>query len=194
MDADFSVELAAHDPVLDFPWKDPDGKIAYFDLKRTPEEMARIEEAMRFPELADFLRAANSRRSCLESAKCDVWTTAELAAEEEIYGAPFKLASYVDLVSTAVESRADFRWHEQFAEKLVELLRRTPELSSAIEVCVRRCYYQRERANPIAVDEGFYFTLYVNGYGSDEEHARRNWAIALNLAGNAILQLSAATG
>ena len=34
MDADFSIELGREDPVLDFPWKDPAGKLAYVDLKR----------------------------------------------------------------------------------------------------------------------------------------------------------------
>ncbi len=28
MDADFSIELGREDPVLDFPWSDPSGKLA----------------------------------------------------------------------------------------------------------------------------------------------------------------------
>ncbi|MBI1740685.1 MAG: hypothetical protein HYR57_07370, partial [Candidatus Koribacter versatilis] len=73
MDADFSIELGREDPVLDFPWTDPDGKLAYFDLKRHPELLARVEEAKQFPELEDFLRAVNSAMSSVESAKCDAW-------------------------------------------------------------------------------------------------------------------------
>ena len=73
MDADFSIELGREDPVLDFPWKDPAGKLAYVDLKRHPELMARIEEAEQFPELGEFLRALNSPRSMVETAKCDAW-------------------------------------------------------------------------------------------------------------------------
>src|SRR5260221_5422223 len=56
MDADFSIELGRDDPVLDFPWKDPAGKLAYVDLKRHPELMVEIEEAEKFPELGEFLR------------------------------------------------------------------------------------------------------------------------------------------
>ena len=72
MDADFSVELGHDDSVLDFPWTDPAGGLAYFDLKRHPELITCIEEAEKFPELAEFLRTVNSARSTVESAKCDV--------------------------------------------------------------------------------------------------------------------------
>ena len=54
MDADFSIELGREDPVLDFPWKDPTGKLAYVDLKRHPELMAQIEEAQSFPSWENF--------------------------------------------------------------------------------------------------------------------------------------------
>ena len=40
MDPDFSIELGREDAVLDFPWTDPAGKVAYVDLKRRPELMA----------------------------------------------------------------------------------------------------------------------------------------------------------
>lgn len=77
MDADFSVELGPDDPVLDFPWKDDSGRLAYFDLKRQPELIAQVEEAKTFPELGEFLRRVNGARSMLESAKCDAWGTTE---------------------------------------------------------------------------------------------------------------------
>jgi len=187
MDADFSIELGRDDPVLDFPWSDPEGKCAYHNLKRHPEMLAQVEEAKRFPELAEFLRGTNSAISMVESAKCDAWTTEELSSEEEIFGATHKCASYVDLVLSRIEERQSFPFHELFAKRLVELLRKTPETPSAVEVAVRRCYFQNE-SEP---EEGFYLTLYVSGYGDDLARARQNWGIALRLAGNAILQLSA---
>jgi hypothetical protein len=188
MDADFSVELGREDPVLDFPWIDPDGKFAYVDLKRHPEWLARIPETEVFAELAEFLRVVNSALSMVESAKCDIWTTEDLSPEEEIFGASIKFVSYVDLVFSRLEDRESFSLHELFAKKLVELLRRTPETPSVAELCVRRCYFQ---GNAITA-EGFYCTVYVSGYGDDEARARQNWGIGLRLAGNAILQLSAA--
>jgi hypothetical protein len=187
MDADFSIELAADDPVLDFPWTDPSGQVAYYDLKRHPELIAKVDEAGKFPELAAFLRSVNSTRSTFESAKCDAWTTSELTAEEDIFNAAQKFSSYVDLVCSNPEQRRSFNFHEGFARKLTDLLKRAPEMAASAEVCVRRCFLTDARET----GEGFYFTLYVNGYGEDEPAAEKNWEIGLQLAGNAILQLSA---
>ena len=187
MDADFSIELGREDPVLDFPWSDPDGKLAYFDLKRHPELLTHVEEARRSPELAEFLRAVNSAISTVESAKCDAWATEELSPEEEILGASHKFASYVDLVFSRADDRESFPFHELFAKKLVELLRRAPETQSAVEVCVRRCRFHTE----VKSGASFYFTVYVSGYGDDQARARQNWGIGLRLVGNAVLRLSA---
>ena len=187
MDADFSIELGREDPVLDFPWKDPAGKLAYVDVKRHPELMASIEEAEAFPELGEFLRIMNSARSMVETAKCDAWPTTELSAEEDVYDASHKCASYVDVVFSEIDVRFSLSLHEQFARKLVELLRRVPDTPSAAEVCVRRCYFGGDGD----VHEGFYCTLYVSGYGNDKASARQNWGVGLKLMANAIVQLSA---
>lgn len=188
MDADFSVELGGEDPVLDFPWTDASGRVAYCDLKRHPELLAQVEEAKGLPELAEFLRCVNSARSAVESAKCDVWATQELTSEEEVFGASHKFASYVDLVFSHTDQRQSFPEHEAFAKRLAALLRRAPEISSSAEVCVRRCFF----GNSSATREGFYFTVYVNGYGNEEEAARQNWAIGMRLVGSALVQLSGA--
>jgi hypothetical protein len=186
MNADFSVELGRDDPMLDFPWTDPSGRLAYFDLKRQPELIAQIEEAEKFPELGEFLRTLNSARSMVESAKCDVWTTTELSAEEDLFDASRKFVSYVDLVFSTIDLRLSFASHENFARRLTELLRRAPEMPAAIEICVRRCFFE----NAGGTREGFYFTVYISGYGNDDDSARRSWGVALKLAANAIGQLS----
>ena len=187
MDADFSIELGRDDPVIDFPWTDPEGRFAYLDLKRHPELLAQVEEAKQFPELAEFLRKLNSAISTLESAKCDAWATEDLSAEEEIWGASHKFASYVDLVFSPPDQRESFPCHERFAKRLVTLLRQAPETPSASDVCVRRGYYVEAGKTR----EGFYFTIYVNGYGDDQARARQNWEIGLRLVANGVLQLSA---
>lgn len=217
MDADFSIELGREDPILEFPWNDPAGKVAYVDLKRRPELLAGLEEAEKFPELREFLRTANSACSMVETAKCDAWTTTELSEEEEIYDGSQKVASYVDVIFSDIEARrsgsaeaesdqsfhqssfrhASFRQlqpgcrqsfsdHEQFATKLTALLRLSPETPSAVEVCVRRCFFFEQGG----VKNGFYCTLYVSGYGADLTSARQNWGVALRLMGNAIVHLS----
>jgi hypothetical protein len=117
-----------------------------------------------------------------------VWATTELTPEEEIFGASHKFASYVDLVLSNVDRRPSFPEHERFAKRLAALLRGAPEMSSSAEVCVRRCFLGEGRETR----EGFYFTVYVNGYGNDDAAARQNWAIGIKLVGSAILQLSGA--
>jgi len=192
MDADFSIELGREDPALDFPWKDPAGKFFYVDLRRHPELLCRVEETKEFPELGEFLKVVNSASSTLETAKCDAWATAELSAEEQIHDASHKFASYVDVVfSNADPHRSpldhSLSRHEQFARNLVEILHRPPEIPSSAEVCVRRCYF----AEDAGIREGFYCTLYVNGYGNDRASARRNWEVGLKRMSNAIVLLSA---
>ena len=118
-----------------------------------------------------------------ETAKCDAWTTAELTPEEEIYDAAHKFASYVDLVFSEIDARFSLEHHQQFVKKLVELLRRAPEIPSSVEACVRRCYF----GEASAVQEGFYFTLYVSGYGNDEASARLNWGVGLKLPASSSL-------
>src|SRR5277367_1698773 len=172
MDADFSIELGTEDPVLDLPWKDTAAKFFYVDLKRHPAWLWRIEETKEFPELGEFLKVVNSAISMLETAKCDAWATTELSAHEEIYDASHKFASYVDVVFSKADlhrSTPDhsLSGHEQFARNLVEILHRPPEIPSSAEVCVRRCYF----AEDAGIREGFYCTLYVNGYGNDRASA-----------------------
>jgi hypothetical protein len=190
MDVDFSIELTREDPVLDFPWTDPSGNFAYVDLKRHPDLLATIPEAEAFPDLRDFLRSVNSSRTAVETAKCDAWATAEFSAEEEIYNAAHKFASYVDVVFSGTDARVSMPRHEEFAKNLVALLRRAPETPASVEISVRRCYFAADDGGPVW--EGFYFTLYVSGYGDDEDGALRNWGVALKLVGNAMIQLSRA--
>jgi hypothetical protein len=202
MDADFSIELGAEDPVLDFPWSDPDGNFAYHDVKRHPELLSLIEETQRFPELAEFLHAINASPSRFESAKCDAWAATELNPEEDIYDASHKFTSYVDVVFSAEDtaaptpaeasfressSRESLPAHEKFVRELVDLLCQIPEIPSAAEVYIRRCYFSQ----PSGVQQGFYCTLYVHGYGNDASIARQNWAEGLKFLRSAILQLSA---
>src|SRR5438477_3936067 len=119
MDADYTVELGADDPVLDLPWSDPERRIEYYDLKKQPELLACLPEVQQFPRLGDFLGAVNSTASLFESAKSDLWSTRELNPEEEVFGLPWKFASYVDLVFTRPDRRGLCSVHELFARQLV---------------------------------------------------------------------------
>ena len=181
MDADFSVELGPDDETLSLPWAAPDCGPRYYDLKRQPELLLQVEEAQREKELGEFLAAVNTPTGRLETAKCDAWSTTELNPEEEIFGASHKFGSYVDLLFSADEARSSFPNHEDFARRVAELLKRAPEIPAAAEFLIRRCYSSESR-------QGFYMTLYVFGYGDDEQKARQQWAIALKLVEHAVRQ------
>ena len=187
MQADFAVELGPDDETLEFPWPDA-GSLRYVDLKRHPELLRGIEEAHRFPEFGELLAAVNSHASILETAKCDAWFTSEMTVEDEIFGANCKFGSYIDLLFSAQPLRFSFPEHDLWAKRMVQLLKRVPEIPASAEFIIRRCFYHLASE----AREGFYITFYVFGYGDDESQARQQWGIGLKLVGNAIRQLSAA--
>jgi hypothetical protein len=193
MDADYSVELGAHDDVLDFPWAAPEHNLRYYDLKNQPDLLLYIPEATEYRELGRYLLAVNSPVSAMLTAKCDVWMDNDLNEAEAIYDAETKLACYVDHLFAepapdCEDSRFSFERHERFAQRMIELLSRVPPISAAVEVVIRRCYYSMGESGERA---GYYFTVYVSGYGKDVTEARQRWGIALDVLQNVILQLSA---
>ncbi len=186
MDADFAVELGSDDEVLEMPWAALEGGPRYLDIKRNPALLEQLEEASRFPEFAEFLKVVNSPGSILETAKCDAWSTDEIHPEEEIYALPHKFGCYVDLLFSEKAQQLSFEFHERAAKKLANLLEKVPDIPARAEFLIRRCYYRLGDETK----EGFYITFYLFGYGKDEEHARRQWSIGLNLVENALRQLS----
>jgi hypothetical protein len=175
------------------PWAAEEGGPRYYDLKRHPELLSNLEEAVRAPELGEFLSKVNSLQSPLETAKCDVWSSTEINPEEEIFEATHKFGSYVDLFFSDEPKRFSFPLHEQLAKRLTSLLQRAPEMPVSVEFLIRRCYYHEPEEIPgqEEIRDGFYITLYLFGYGKDEVRSRQNWAIGLKLIGNAIRQMSA---
>ena len=194
MDATVSVELGAEDPHLEVPWRA--GDLRYYDLKRHPELLLELPESHN-REMSEFLTAMNSALSMLETVKSDTWLSDQMEEQEKIYAATWKFCSYVDLIFTDPRVRAGFAAHENFGKRIAGLLRRAPDIPSAAEFIVRRCYYapravgaETAPGGPEA-GEGFCLTFYLFGYGDDEDEARRRWGIALKVVENALLQLSA---
>lgn len=189
MQADFSVELGREDPALELPWQSEDGGSRYYDLKQHPDLVLQIPEAASSPELSAFLTRINAQEFPLQSAKCDTWYSQEISADEEIFGEPGKFVSYVDFVFVGDAARLSLENHESLVKKLCELLKRAPEMASAIDLVIRRCYYHPEN-NPDESTAGFCITAYVSGFGEDEGEARRRWSIALTLLQHALVQVA----
>jgi hypothetical protein len=190
MHADYFVELGPDDDVLEIPWSSPNGSLRYYDLRLHPELIHEITEAVANPPLNGFLIAINAS-SIFSSAKCDVWFSEELNPEEDIYGGSCKLCSYVDLVladqpRAVPDDRLSFEAHERLLKRLVQMVEKTPEIPASTEFILRRCYVHRDAS----VEEGFYVTLYVFGYGADAGEARRHWADALKTVQSPLLQIS----
>ena len=204
MYVDWSVELGADDPVLDFPWSCPEdtrqevigpgaasdtpssGKgsnLRYYDLRADPSLIDHLPEAQSSSELRKFLLRVNAAGFPLQSAKSDHWFTQEISQEEEIFGAPCKFASYADLLFTTAERQLSFADHEDYAAKLCDLLKSTPEMLASAEITVRRCFYADHPDQ-----DGYYFTVYVSGFGETEAQSRQRWSIALTLVQHALVQ------
>ncbi|HWR17951.1 MAG TPA: hypothetical protein VN577_24190 [Terriglobales bacterium] len=186
MQAEISVELGADDPTLAVPWSHPESQYSYIDLRRFPEQLESVAEAREFSELKEFLQALNASNSALQTAKCDAWFSEEITEEEAIFGASCKFGSYVDAFFQVLTPRYSFPLHEAFGSRLVELLKRAPEIQASFEGIIRRGHFE----NGGDVKEGFYYTLYVFGYGDEQVEARQSWGIALRLLSNALLQIS----
>jgi hypothetical protein len=189
MDVDWSVELGAEDPVLEFPWSSPDGKQRYVNLSQHPDAIAEVSEAVHYPELGEFLRKVNTESSPWVTAKCDVWLNDEIAEAEPIYDANVKFCSYVDLVARDSPVRSAFERHESWVKATAGQLDSATEEPIACEFIVRRCWTHSESADQQlafarAADQaeprhGFYVTFYLFGYGAHAAEARTNWAEGL---------------
>ena len=191
MDADWSVELGADDPALEFPWSSPNGSQGYVDLSSQPQVLTAIPEAVAYPELAEFLRTINAASSPWLTVKCDVWIDNELGEAETIYDGTLKLCSYVDLIARETGARWSFERHEAWVKFAARKLDGEDSESISCEFIVRRCWYQPEgKEDPEQMTAGYYVTLYVCGYGNDEAEARARWAEGLRRVTGVIADLA----
>ncbi len=190
MDADWSVELGADGPALEFPWAAPDGTQRFVDLSQDMPAILTLPEVVQYPELKMFLSALNGRFSPWLTAKCDVWLDDELGKAEEIYDAKLKVSSYVDLVRRNNSERFSFEYHEKLVKSAAARLHNVGgDEPMTCEFIVRRCWYHSESHLDHELDPGFAITLYVSGYGDNEALARAMWGGSLAQVSGAIALL-----
>lgn len=173
MDAGFSVELDEDDPTLAVPWRSPEGAVAYIDLKEHPESIEQLAEVRNFSELGEFLRTLNGPDSPLETAKCDAWFDTLMDVDDEPYEVMMKCSSYVDLFLSGERKQTKFAEQEAIARTLAQELRETNDIAARVEIILRRAYFED--------CTGFYWTVYVFGYGDGLDTARSSWQSALRL-------------
>ena len=182
--AEWSAECAADDPVLVVPWKDPDGRSAFIDLRASPRDFEAVAEAEQHPPLLQALRALNATRSPVFTAKCDAWPLnseelqhLQLNLDARPADPPAGFASYIDLIWRERSLFHSFHRQEQVLRHLTRLAAPVPRRWAALD-CVLR---------PALLDfngpqEGFAVSLYVKALGPSPLSAWKEWAAALAAA------------
>jgi hypothetical protein len=186
MEADWTVAMAAGDPVITVPWAASGGDIRksrFVDLRLGAHLVDEIEEARSKPPLRSALLLLNAGASPLWTAKCDAWTSSvdegaepfdpyEMAAESG--DTAFGAGSYVDLLARDVSFLSGFERQEQWIRAVTQVLRSTPASAARVELVLRRA--EVEGAS------GFAVTWFVEGCGSTAQRAGQRWAHALDIA------------
>jgi hypothetical protein len=186
MEADWTVALAAGDPVITVPWASSGDSIRqcrFIDLRQGPHRIEEIDEARSKPPLRSALLLLNAATSPLWTAKCDAWTSSveegaepfdayEMAAEpgDTAFGA----GSYIDLLARDVSFLASFERQERWIRAVTTALRATPASAARAELVLRRAEVEGV--------SGFAVTWFVEGCGSTAQGAGQRWSGALALA------------
>ncbi|MEO8727250.1 MAG: hypothetical protein ABI383_14140 [Acidobacteriaceae bacterium] len=168
--AEFEVEIGGASPTLSVPWADERGLLAYFDLRQNSALVDDIPES-RDVALRNALLRLNAPTSPFLTAKCDLWTTQELSDEEVIFRAGWKHASYIDLLWRDPPQRTHFGPCEAAMRAWIVELRKSPIESASAAIILRRCNVWNRA--------GYYWTVYLSGFGDTGISARDLWAAAL---------------
>jgi len=182
MEADFEIQVGGDAPVIEALWE------GFVDLRRSPERIAEISEAVGFPALAQALLALNGAGSTLWTAKCDVWDPHALGLDESVPGhsVPSEprhaaLACYIDLLPLSFRVFATWKDAENFCRRWVSQLD-MPEtcedasgatLNATVDLIVRQAL--------AGAVEGFGITAYLGGVADYRTSADEALAAALEL-------------
>jgi hypothetical protein len=193
MEADWSVALAATDPVITVPWAasgNDEPKCRFVDLRLGPHLIDEIEEARRRPALRSALLLLNGVDSQLWTAKCDAWNTSPEQGDDpfdpyEMDTGPgetaFGAGSYIDLVPRDFQIRQGFDAQERWLRAMTDRLRAIPANAARVELVLRRA-----QVDAIA---GYGVTWFVEGCGATAQRADQGWARALDLALTSIMDV-----
>jgi hypothetical protein len=184
--AEWSAECSAEDPVLVVPWKDPDGKAAFVDLRADPYAFDAIPEAEHHPPLMQALRALNATRSPVFTAKCDAWPldgeelehlqlNLDVVPVDVSAGPSCGFGSYIDLVWRERSLFTSFHQHEQMLRRLTRLAAPLDHPSATLDCVIRPALIDLE-----GPQEGYSFSLYVKALAGSRQTALEEWSAALD--------------
>jgi hypothetical protein len=192
MEADWSVALAADDPVITVPWAATEGErgCRFVDLRLGEHLIDKIEETRARPALQSALLLLNGAASPLWTAKCDAWTSSAEEGSEpfdpyEMDATPgetaFGAGCYIDLLAREAALRSSFERQERWLHEVTEALRLIPARAARVELVLRRAEVEGL--------PGFGVTWFIDGCGLNANHAGQRWSEALNLALPAIIEV-----
>jgi hypothetical protein len=186
MEADWSVALAAGDPVITVPWAAPDDDVnqcRFVDLRRSLHWIDQIEEARAKPRLRSALLLLNEAASQFWTAKCDTWNRSAVGGDEafdpyEMDAEPqetaFGTGSYIDLLPRDTALLSSFECQERWMRAVVERLRAIAARAVRVELVLRHA--------EVETVSGFGVTWFVEGCGATADRAEERWGEALDLA------------
>jgi hypothetical protein len=181
MEADWSVALAADDPVVVVPWAacEAEGSRRFVDLRGNLNLIDSIAEAQASPPLRNALLVLNSPDSPWLTAKCDAWvTTDEPRDAYEMDAAPedtaFIAGSYIDLMARDPEFGGSFPRQEEWLRRITARLRAARARASRVDLILRHAEVEGR--------SGFAVSWFVEGCGASATVAEQNWANALTLS------------
>jgi len=172
--ATFTVEIGAGLPRLSVPWRDSGNAEAsgFIDLRARPDMLASLPEAVD-PALYGALAALNSPGSSLFTAKCDLWHESTFDEEEQGFfpTALRTCASYIDVLWVDPVLRSSFAACERKMQQWVADMRQISNETASTEFILRSCEVEGA--------PGFYWSVYISGFGVDPAETYRYWSEAL---------------
>lgn len=177
MEADWEVEIGGGAPVIDALWS------GFMDLRLSPERAAEMEEAVRFPALAEMLIRLNADTSPIWTSKCDVWQATEFDPDE--LDAPREssrhaTACYIDLLPTSDGQWSTHDAATEWCRKLCLQIRAIPLRCARVDLIVREAVVSADK-------NAFGVTAYLTGCGRTEGDADRMLSAAMAVLADSVL-------
>ena len=179
-----SPEEIAPESASEMPSPGKAGTLRYYDLRADPNLVDHLPEAQSSSELRKFLLRMNAAGFPLTVGQMrPLVYSRDIGRRRNLWRDRASLPATWIFYSLLAERQLVFADHEDYAARLCDLLKGAPEMPASAEIMVRRCFYADHPDH-----DGYYFTVYVSGFGETEAQARQRWSIALTLVQHALVQ------